>query len=446
MWFNQALSIFFFLMYFHQFIYLFVGLFKTAKVKKKDGEEFKKHKYGVVIAARNEELVLPYLIDSIRANNYPQELIDIIVVADNCTDRTADICRERGCVVVERHDLTKVGKGYALNYLFTKLHTEPEYANLNCEAYIVLDADNVLTKNYIEEMNKVFDCGYDMATSYRNSKNFSANWISSGYGIWFLREARYLNNPRMILKTSAAISGTGFLVSRKVVEEYGNWSFFCLTEDIEFSAEYVLSGRKIGYAHNAMLYDEQPTTFSQAWRQRERWAKGFYQVFGSKYARLLKSMFKNFACWDIITTIFPALLISLLMFTVNPICMIVAASLGETASVEAGGYGMLSMIITLYATLFVFGLLVEITEWKKIKCPWYKKIFYLFTFPLFMFTYFPIAVCALFKKVEWKPIYHKHAVSIDELSSDEPDGKSEKLEEPALVAQIENSEIGRAHV
>ncbi|HKL93914.1 MAG TPA: glycosyltransferase family 2 protein, partial [Clostridia bacterium] len=259
-WFSNIIGLIFFVLYLHQFVYLIVGLFKTSKIKK---AEFNNHKYAIVISARNEELVIGHLIESIRKNDYPQELVDILVIADNCTDSTAKICRDLGCEVFERTDLSKVGKGYALHFLFEKLHTLPEYADRNYEGYIVLDADNILTKNYITELNKVYDSGYKMVTSYRNSKNFGANWIADGYGYWFIREARYLNNPRMILHTSCAISGTGFLVDKEVVKEYDNWCFFCLTEDVEFSAEYALSKRKIGYAHKAMFYDEQPTTFKQ---------------------------------------------------------------------------------------------------------------------------------------------------------------------------------------
>ncbi|MDD4839231.1 MAG: glycosyltransferase family 2 protein [Clostridia bacterium] len=415
-WFTNILGLLFFFLYLHQFVYLFVGAFKVSKVKK---TEFNTHKFAIVISARNEELVIAHLIDSIRKNDYPQELIDIIVIADNCTDKTAQICRDLGCLVFEREDLSKIGKGYALNFMFEQIHNLPEYADRDYEAYIVLDADNILTKNYITEINKVYDSGYNMVTSYRNTKNFGANWIADGYGYWFIREARYLNNPRMILHTSCAISGTGFLVDKQIVKEYNNWCFFCLTEDVEFSAEYALSNRKIGYAHNAMFYDEQPTSFKQAWRQRERWSKGFYQVFGTKAGRLLKGMWKNFACWDILTNIFPALLISSLMIIVFPTCMIIGAATNDPIGVTTAAQGLLFMIVTLYASIFVFGLFDLITEWKKIKMPTWKKIWHLFTFPLFMFTYLPIAVAAIFKKVEWKPIYHNAPISMADLGLDE---------------------------
>ena len=143
-------------MYAHQVFYVILSLFKKAKVKNK---EFKFHTIGIVISARNESKVIANLINSIRQSDYPQAMIRIFVVADNCTDNTAQICRDMGCVVVERFNKEQVGKGYALNYLFTKLHTEEEYASMVPEAYIILDADNTIKPNFITEINKVYDSG-----------------------------------------------------------------------------------------------------------------------------------------------------------------------------------------------------------------------------------------------------------------------------------------------
>ena len=412
--FSQIMGLLFCILYFHQFIFLILGSVKKAKVKNK---VFKLHKIGVVISARNESAVIGNLIKSIRSNDYPQSMIEIFVVADNCTDNTAQICRDMGCVVVERFNQEKIGKGYALNYLFTKLHTEEEYADKLPEAYLVLDADNVVTSNYFTEMNKVYDSGYDIVTSYRNSKNFGKNWITSGYGYWFMHESRHLNNSRMLIGSSCAISGTGFLISLNVVKEYNNWEFFTLTEDIQCSTEYALSGRKIGYAGDAEFYDEQPETFKQAWTQRVRWARGYYQVYGLRGWNLIKGSFKNFACWDILTSIFPAMVLTLASIIVLPACSIIALIMGSFSNALYAILALLGSFASLYCVVFFIGLLLCITEWKKIKTSAFKKIFYLFTFPFYMLTYVPISIRALFGKIGWKPIVHTADVSIEELEN-----------------------------
>ena len=138
-------------------------------------------------------------------------------------------------------------------------------------------------------MNKVFSNGHRIVTGYRNSKNYGTNWISSGYALWFIRESKYLNNSRMLCNTSCAIGGTGFLVHREVLLNSDGWKFFFLTEDIQFTVHNILEGESIAYCNEAVLYDEQPTTFAQSWKQRMRWAKGFIQV-SKKY----KTTFHSF--------------------------------------------------------------------------------------------------------------------------------------------------------
>ena len=142
-------------------------------------------------------------------------------------------------------------------------------------------------------MNKVFDSGYKIITSYRNSKNYDTNWITAGYSLWFLREARFLNNPRMILNTSCTVSGTGYLVNSSIIRQNNGWKYYLLTEDVEFSAVNIIEGEKIGYCEKAILYDEQPTTFKQSWSQRIRWTKGFYQVTFRYGKILISSIFKK---------------------------------------------------------------------------------------------------------------------------------------------------------
>lgn len=125
---------------------------------------------------------------------------------------------------IERFNLDEVGKGYALNFLLHRI--DAMYPERPFDAYMVFDADNVLETDYIEQMNRTYSDGYEVITSYRNSKNFGDNWISSGYALWFMRESAWLNRPRMRLGTSCAISGTGFGFTRKVLDECGGWELF----------------------------------------------------------------------------------------------------------------------------------------------------------------------------------------------------------------------------
>ena len=409
-YFNFLLALTISAAYFYQLVYLMYGIISLKKpwifIA---GQE---HRYAVMISARNEEEVIGELIASLKAQNYPKDKLDIYVVADNCTDRTADAAREAGAIVYERFDQVHKGKGFALGYLLHELRAD--VGESGYDGFFVFDADNIVDENFVAEMNKVFDTGdYAALTSYRNSKNFADNWISAGYGLWFMRETRFLNFPRMLLGTNRAISGTGFLISAGVVKENGGWPYHLLTEDIEFSANCALKGQRIGYCETAILYDEQPTTFRQSWDQRLRWSKGFYQVDFKYGLDLVKGCFTNrankFSCYDMLMTVAPGMLLTLVMIAMNLILLVTAFTepdyIARRVFHEATG-ALLSAGVMFYISLFTFGLATTITEWRKIRAAAWQKILYTFTFPLFQFTYVPIALVALVTKVEWRPIKH----------------------------------------
>ncbi len=401
---NFIIMCIFFICYSYQFIYIPIGLIAQ---KKYSYLESRGKRVAVLIAARNEQNVIGELIDSIHAQNYPQELIDIVVGADNCTDSTAEIARERGAMVFERSDKQNVGKGYVLNFLLYQLQT----LGLSYDAYIVIDADNILDPGYIAAMCGCAEQGHDIVTCYRNSKNYGDNWISAGIGLWFLRESRYLNGARAAVGSSCAVSGTGFLFTRKILERCGGWHFFLLTEDIEFTIDNVTSGVKIGYCPDAVVYDEQPVTFRQSWRQRMRWSRGYMQVFARYGGSLLRGMFRgSFSCYDMAMSIMPAAILTGLSIVVN-LGAAAAAFLGSgdwaTLGISVG-----QTLLSLYLTLFVIGAITTVTEWKSIRCSSAKKILYAFTFPLFMLTFVPICIAAIFKDPGWKPIVHTRTLSM----------------------------------
>ena len=418
--FNICVFITFTFCYAYQLFYVLVVL--TRKAPKQTAKE--NHRYAVLIAARNENAVIGDLIHSIRVQNYPQELIDIFVIADNCTDNTAAIAQEAGAIVFPRFNTEQIGKGYALDYGVTCIREH--YSENEYEAYFVFDADNVLDVNYFREMNKTFDNGAVASTSYRNSKNYDSNWISAGYAVWFLREAKFLNQARLTLNTSCAVSGTGFFVSAKIIERNGGWKWHLLTEDIEFSANSILEGERISYTPTAVLYDEQPVTFRDSWNQRFRWAKGFYQVFWHYGARLAKGIATNpkgsrFACYDMLMTIAPGMLLTIISVTFNAIIIaLAAAGLMSTGVMVASSVSSICFCLMNYMVfMFMFGVLTTFVEWDSIHSTTGKKIRYMFTFPFFMLTYVPIALVALVKKCNWKPIKHSINVDVQEFAESE---------------------------
>lgn len=401
---NFTLFIIFFCFYAYQIVYIFIRLFK--KMPKYQAKA--NHRYAALIAARNEELVIGDLIESIKAQDYPQDLLDVYVIADNCSDRTAEIAEYHGAHVIQRHNTQKVGKGFALNYAFEAI--DKQIGIESYDGYMVFDADNLLDKNFVKEMNNVFDQGYKVVTSYRNSKNYDSNWISSGYALWFLRESKYLNGARMICHTSCAISGTGFVVSSQIIKNDEGWHYHLLTEDIQFTIDKAISREIIGYSEASIVYDEQPVDFMTSWHQRMRWTKGFYQVI-TKYGRKLISGFindKSFQCYDMFATVAPATLVTLAILLLNLSVLLYGVVYARQTIIALALAELFTTAFNMYLSFFMVGLITTITEWKHIQATSFKKILYLMTFPLFMFTYAPIAIAAIFSKVTWKPIRHAY--------------------------------------
>lgn len=413
--FNTIVGLVFSVCFLYQVVFFFIGLIR-GQVKIPPAK--KQHTYAFFIAAHNEEAVIANLVKSIKDQDYPSELIDVFVVADACTDNTAQAAREAGAIVYERNDLSRKGKSWVMDYGFDRILRE--YPGKH-EAFFIFDADNLLSRDYVTIMNDAFDQGYLALTSYRNSKNFGSSWISSAYATWFIREARYLNNARMICHTSCAVSGSGYLVSAKLIEGMKGWDFHTLTEDIQFSTFCAIHGVRIGYAP-AEFFDEQPVTLKASIKQRMRWTKGFYQVLFTYGRHMFKSIgkFHRFAAYDMLMVVGPAMLLTLMCLLVN-VTFIAVGSLSHgflatDAEIEMAIGSIIMVLAYMYGTFFVMGLSTTITEWKHIHCPQKWRIFTnLFTFPLFMFTYVPLTVAALFLKVDWVPTPHDVSVTLDEV-------------------------------
>lgn len=399
--------------FFYQVAYLFVPvLLGKKRIKRKP--QPKQHRFAILIAARNEEKVIGHLLDSIHMQKYPQNLITTYVVADNCTDSTARIAAENGAIVYERFDTQQVGKGYALNYLLDRI--EEEGGQDRFDAFMVFDADNVLMPDYFAQMNRLVDEGYQAFTGYRNTKNFGSSWISAGYGIWYLHDSCHLSKSRMRLGLSCAVTGTGFGFTTSLLKKMDGWNYFTLTEDIEFSTWCAVRGIRIGYCHDAILFDEQPVTLRQSWRQRTRWAQGGIQVTFKYTKEYPKGLAKG---GSVAWSTFEAITLSLWGLGFAFLCGVLSF---VSATVNGGVFAaVISSVVALggtYLSMAAMAAWTLVTEWKRIRATTGKKIMSIFCFPLYVLTWMPISILAIFRKFEWTPIEHTEAVSLSALEEE----------------------------
>lgn len=399
------------LMFVHKAIYNVLGFFVKAKQYPKTDE---RRKYAFIIAARNEEKVIGNLIESIHRQTYDGPKPEIFVVADNCTDNTASLCRSLGAAVYERFDKEHVRKGYALEFLFD--HIAEDYGIQSFDGYFVFDADNLLAPDFVERMNEVFCTGAKIVTSYRNTKNFDTNIVSAGYGIHFYHNSMAFHRPRSVLGVGTHLTGTGYLMASELIKD--GWHYTNFTEDDQSTIAMAAQGHKVAYCEAAEFFDEQPVDFVTAFRQRIRWARGrltaFFRYGGQVFAGIFKH--KTFTCYDMFTHYFPYGLFVWVIGIIYPLCTFVA----NLISPESTGYGgMIANILLALGTSWGYSILgnaiTVIRERRHIHCSNAKLILYVIASPWFSLVSIPIYLVAIVAKVTWSPIIHNDARKIDDL-------------------------------
>ncbi len=387
-----------------------VSLCSLVKLKEKPLKVKKDHRFMAIIPAHNEEAVVANLIESLKQQTYNKELYDIYVIADNCTDNTAKVAREAGAIVYERFDETKKTKGYALNwFLQQKIKEDAPY-----DAFFVFDADNIVDKNFITNMNKKLCQGEDVVQGYRDIKNPSDNWITAGYAIFYWQMHRFYHLARYNLGLSPLLNGTGFMVKFDVVKPQG-WDTVTLTEDIEFSLKRIIKGKKLGWATDAIVYDEQPTGFKQSWSQRSRWTVGHMQCIKTYTKQLAVAAKENKNMMNLdgllyIVGSIPMFVITLLLLFSNFIMYNSAAITTAELIKNILFYLVPTFVLPIFVGMFAMWL-----DGRKIK-PMLKG---LLCYPLFLLTWILINFKCLFvRNVTWEKINHVRNIKIADVSEE----------------------------
>ena len=388
---------------------LVISLCSLIKLKDKPLKIKKDHKFMAIIPAHNEETVVSNLIESLKNQNYDKDLYDIYVIADNCTDNTAKVAKDAGAIVYERFDSSKKTKGYALDWFLDQQIKE----NADYDAICVFDADNIVDKNFMINMNKKLCQGEDVVQGYRDIKNPSDNWITAGYALFYWTMHRFYHLARYNLGLSPLLNGTGFMVRFDVIKENNGWKTVTLTEDIEFSLQRILKGKRIGWATDAIVYDEQPTGFKQSWTQRSRWTVGHMQCMKeytkplAKAAKENKTMV-NFDGFLYIVGSIPMFVLTLIILATN---FIMYAGNGMTESELM--FNILKYLIPTFILPMITAVIVMMLDKRPIK-PMTKGIL---CFPLFMGSWLLINFKCLFKReTTWEKINHVRDIKINEVS------------------------------
>ena len=253
---------------------LIIALFGLRR-QKKWAECAPQKRFAVLIAARNEECVVGNLVESLLAQDYPRELFDVYVIPNNCTDDTAGAARRAGARILDCTVPVK-SKGEVLTFAFDYLFAKHDVY----DAYCIFDADNLVDPGFLQAMNNALCGGARAAQAYRDSKNPYDTAMSGCYSIYYWMLGRFYNRARANIGLTAVINGSGFMVSADLIKEMGGFHTYTMTEDVELTAQCALRDVRVEWVPEARIYDEQPLTFSQSWKQRKRWSTGLLQGCG----------------------------------------------------------------------------------------------------------------------------------------------------------------------
>ncbi len=372
------------------------------------GRHKAKYRFGIVIAGRNEEKVIGGLIKSLQKQHYPENLYEIFVVPNNCTDNTEGVAREAGATIIHC-DVPVKQKGDALEDTFKKLVKREDI-----DAFVVFDADNLVHPDFLARMNDALCEGVEVAQCFRDAKNMGDNWLTGSYTLFYFIQNFFFNRARMNYSGSAAINGTGFMVRKSVLQKYG-FKTRTITEDSEFTGQCALRGIQVAFVEEAITYDEHPQSFWASWKQRKRWTSGCLsclQIYGGK---LLKTFFKtgNIACFDMVM-MYAAPLMVVLGFVLSVV--LIAFHLLGVELFDFFSYLYASGIL-FFIVFYLLNVAMNIFVVKYNKKST-KNIFSgIIFFALFLATWIPINIICLFKKTNnWEQIKHDRSdVDLDQL-------------------------------
>lgn len=362
-------------------------LFPRKKYPQKDP----KTRFAVVIAARDEAPVIGDTVQRLLRQTYPGELYDIYVVPNNCTDDTAGVAEKAGATILHCTEPVR-DKGGALRWAFRQL--EP----MGYDAYCVFDADNQVFPDFLARMNDAFLAGARIAKGIHRASNPTDSYLAGCYDLYFENFHLMFSRPRAWLGLSAKLMGTGFAVSRELLQEMGGFNTKTLTEDTEFAVLCAMHGERIWYVPDAITLDEQPNDFKTSTIQRRRWSSGVITTLRTYWRELMKNCFKR-GRW--------LFSLDMLMMLMGPIMQFVgvfpALNLVIGAVVHGQWLALGIGLASFWGGMSAMALVLTILGRRKLR----GMVKAILLYPWFLLTWYPISVLSVIYPARiWRPIAH----------------------------------------
>lgn len=259
----------------------YLGLFVLLSAKLKlPAPSSHPYRFRIIVPAHNEEAGIADTVKSLSALDYAKDAFSVLVVADNCTDGTAQSARAAGAEVLERQDDKLRGKGYALLYAFERLPPE-------VDAVVVIDADTLVSPNLLTAFAARLALGAHAAQADYAVRNPHQSWrtrlIAIAFGAFHIVRSR----GRERLALSAGLRGNGMCFSSEILKRVAH-DAFSIVEDVEYGIRLGEAGCRVHYADEAHVYGEMVSTAAAARSQRQRWEGGRRALASAHGLRLVK--------------------------------------------------------------------------------------------------------------------------------------------------------------
>ena len=248
---------------------LALSYFVTTEPKQTTSEQ--RNKFALIVPAHNEELLISRTCENLTSIDYPSDMREVFVIADNCSDKTVEICAALPVKVMSRFDEKNAGKGYALKWAFEQVDIE------QFDAVLILDADTTVEPNILKELNAMLNDGSQAIQCYIKVPNRAESWFTQ-----LIFVSRTINNvlyhyAKYKLGLSSYLMGSGMCFRTALLREQ-TWSAFTLSEDWEYFAKLIEQGKKVDFAVRAEVLQQESRSLKQATTQRLRWSKGKFYV------------------------------------------------------------------------------------------------------------------------------------------------------------------------
>jgi 1,2-diacylglycerol 3-beta-glucosyltransferase len=324
-------------------------------------------RFVFLIPAHNEEETISPTILSLTNVDYPRTHFDIVVVADNCTDRTADVARACGAEVIVRENKGLRGKGYALRYgMDLLLQRTPAY-----DAVIVVDADSVAQANFLGILNSYLEKGALVIQGGDKVRPQPGAWSSEMTRMGFTLYNHARPAGRMLLGCTAGLRGNGMCFAASVLREHP-WNSYTRTEDLEFGLYLLMKGIRVTFAPETAVIATMPVDQRLAESQRARWEGGRFAVtrhFAPQLVRAAVQRF-SFVYFDALVDLLTPAFVNL-MAVVTFLCV-------ATTAVAIAGVEELIVFVWAWGTILLLGLLHMFLGLYAARSDWdlYKSLFF----------------------------------------------------------------------